>query len=343
MQLVDTIRVPRTPYGSTFSHDGARFAIGGGTWYGNGGIIVRALQDGTDVTLHWEDFRDNAMLFPEPFRIAVEIYMDNWTRFDRPYAIGLPAVSSLCFSDDDRYLAASMWRARWSYAPAAVFGTGTIQLTLEAVIEGQPANYVLHTGVVMHRGHIVVRRHVWDAWNQQQAAWLAVHPLPLLSSSANGGNDHLTHSRVVVRRGAALTSGAAFATSDRARHRLIANALDGAGAEHIEVSDTRGVSAISACREDDRFISGGFDGEIDLWQWDSGWHSTRVRQRTNEGDNIRELVTTRRGQLGGGNGRWRVARRLAGRRSPSSDLIEACAWSPEPGAWSLEPTGSEAC
>jgi hypothetical protein len=51
----------------TFSRDGARLAIGGGTWYGNGGIIVRALRDGTDVTLHWEDFRDNSILFPEPF------------------------------------------------------------------------------------------------------------------------------------------------------------------------------------------------------------------------------------------------------------------------------------
>src|SRR5688500_5375610 len=146
----------------------------------------------------------------------------------------------------------------------------------------------------MHRGHVVVRRHALD---QQQAERLAVDPLPLLSSSANGGHDHLTHSRVIVRRGAALTSSTAFATSNRTRHRLVAKALDGAGAEPVEVSDTRGVSGISACREEDRFVSGGFGGEIDLWQWDSGWHSRRVRAATNQDDSIRELVTARAGQL----------------------------------------------
>jgi hypothetical protein len=74
---------------------------------------------------------------------------------------------------------------------------------------------------------------------------------------------------IVVRRGVAFTSGTAFAASDRADHRLIATSLDEADAESIGVSDTQGVSAISACREENRFVTGGFDGEIDAWQWGS--------------------------------------------------------------------------
>jgi len=293
VHVLDRIRVPWTPYGLTFSRDGARLAIGGGTWYGNGGIIVRVLRDGTDVTLDWRDHRDNQTLFPKRWRAAVEIYTNNWTKFDS-FGMGIPAVSSVCFSDDGRYLAASMWQSRWEYAPTAVFGVGTEGLTVEAVIEGQEQPLVCHTGVLLHRGQVVVRRH---ARLPPNGSGLAIDPVPLVPPSAHGSHDHLTHSRIVVRRGVALTSGTAFAASDRTGHRLIARALDGADAEQIEVSDTRGVSAISACREEDRFLTGGFDGEIDLWQWDSGWHSTRVRRATTQHEYILELVTARGGQL----------------------------------------------
>jgi hypothetical protein len=69
--------------------------------------------------------------------------------------MGIPAVSSVCFSDDGRYLAASMWHGRWQYAPTAVFGVGTAALTVEAVIEGKDESHVCHTGVLLHRGHVV--------------------------------------------------------------------------------------------------------------------------------------------------------------------------------------------
>jgi hypothetical protein len=293
VQLLDRIRVPWTPYGLTFSRDGARLAIGGGTWYGNGGIIVRALVGRTDMKLNWGELRDDPILFPERWRAAVEIYTNNWTKFDSG-GMGIPAVSSVYFSDDGRYLAASMWHARWEYAPTAVFGVGAAALTVEAVIEGQEEWQVCHTGVLLHRGQVVVRRHAMFSPN---GSGPAIDPVPIVPSCTHGSNDHLTHSRIVVRRGVALTSGTAFAASDRTRHRLISRALDGTDAEQIEVGDTRGVSAISACREEDRFLTGGFDGEIDLWQWDSGWHSTRLRRATTQHEGILELVTARSGQL----------------------------------------------
>jgi hypothetical protein len=88
--------------------------------------------------------------------------------------MGLPAISSLCFSDDDACLAASMSHGRWNYAPTAVFGVGTDGLTAEAVVEGQEWG-VCHTGVLLHRGQIVVRRH---AMFPGAESGLEIEPVP---------------------------------------------------------------------------------------------------------------------------------------------------------------------
>ena len=40
MRVVRTLRTPWAPYSVMFSRDGTRLAVGGGSWYGNGVILL---------------------------------------------------------------------------------------------------------------------------------------------------------------------------------------------------------------------------------------------------------------------------------------------------------------
>ena len=62
-----------------------------------------------------------------------------------------------------------MWHGRWQYAPTAVFGMDAAALSVQAVIEGQEEWHVCHTGVLLHRGHVVVRRH-WHILSMMRSA-----------------------------------------------------------------------------------------------------------------------------------------------------------------------------
>jgi len=43
MKIYQIIETPWAPYSVMFSCDGRNLAIGGGTWYGNGGLILYSL------------------------------------------------------------------------------------------------------------------------------------------------------------------------------------------------------------------------------------------------------------------------------------------------------------
>jgi hypothetical protein len=88
---VRDIETPWTPYAVTFSRDGSRLAMGGGSWYGEGGLMLVGVDDDRAELLSWADVR--------------------WYLMDEQRSHGprTASVSGLCFSDDDRFLAASMW------------------------------------------------------------------------------------------------------------------------------------------------------------------------------------------------------------------------------------------
>jgi hypothetical protein len=46
MKITEIISTPWAPYALQFSNDGSRLAIGGGSWYGNGGIKIVDLKSG---------------------------------------------------------------------------------------------------------------------------------------------------------------------------------------------------------------------------------------------------------------------------------------------------------
>ena len=109
-----------TPYAVTFSHDGGRLAVGGGSWHGHGGIIVAALDDWRNEPLDWAEV---------PW-VAARGLSEGTTS-----PSGVPAVSSLCFSDDDRVLAASMWSSRQHYAPTMTFEVDGTHVHLRDLFE----------------------------------------------------------------------------------------------------------------------------------------------------------------------------------------------------------------
>ncbi|MCG8565597.1 MAG: hypothetical protein MI747_11010, partial [Desulfobacterales bacterium] len=45
MNVIQTLPTPWTPYSVTYSQDGRLLAVGGGTWYGDGGILLVSTDD----------------------------------------------------------------------------------------------------------------------------------------------------------------------------------------------------------------------------------------------------------------------------------------------------------
>src|SRR5262245_24261693 len=96
-----------------FSRDGSRLAIGGGSWYGRGGILLLSLDGPGMGSLRWAEV---------PWVDADDI----GSLTSMPSSV--PTVSGVCFSDDDRFLAASMWSATQKYAPTMLFGVDGTEL-----------------------------------------------------------------------------------------------------------------------------------------------------------------------------------------------------------------------
>ena len=78
MRVLKLIETPWTPYAVTFSRDGRRLAIGGGTFFGGGGLILVNLEDGKTVA------RQTVDLLPSAEGLA-----DSG-----------PTISGLCFADE---------------------------------------------------------------------------------------------------------------------------------------------------------------------------------------------------------------------------------------------------
>jgi hypothetical protein len=278
MRPGDVLATPWVPYGVTFSRDGTRLAIGGGTWYGNGGLLLVQLDSRRTETFACAD------LLPSDDRHG-----------------NTPTVSSLCFSDDDRLLGASMWSMRQHYAPTVLFAVDALEVRyLKSFAHAFPRWHdACPTGVLLHGGTIITRHHSIFGDRLVQIAVsgavpdeddvLTVRHLPDRATAASDQVlQQLTHHRLIVSRRSVITeTGGSRGTYVRDEHGqlvrqptregLVARPLDGAPNFHIPVEGCGRITAICGVEPDVSFVTGGRNGELDLWVWNDRWCQKRIR------------------------------------------------------------------
>jgi hypothetical protein len=278
MRVLRTITTPWTPYTLTFSRDGTRIAIGGGGWYGDGGIMIADLS-----TDHAELFRC-AELQRDPDDFA-------------------PTVSGVCFSSDDRHLVASTRIPRKRSAPTLYFEVSGLTLTHKATLEREEeASWPSPTGVLLFGNHTIA--HNPGAHAPEKLVSVQESPREL-GIHADHGLQHLTNSNFVVVGSNAITAGrglpvsgtyedqwrtiVAFRESGRAVDEgLVSIALDGPlrSCQTIPVQRCRQITAVAATPDRDGFVTGGLEGELDHWSWDGRWRQERLREWTYDSKSV---------------------------------------------------------
>jgi hypothetical protein len=277
MKIVRTIPTPWPPYSVMFSQDGSRLAIGGGTWYGGGGILLVDLVTGaTELST------------------CVELLSPTRVGHDdghQPSPSSAPTVSGICFSNDDRHLAASMWTSRQHYAPSVLCDVDGLKLSNTTPVEvAHPERFsngldTCPTGVLLFGSVLITRNH---GGNPEDVIMVAPLP-PGRHVSAERPVQRLTHSRVIVAREAVITEsggsrGVSIRQDDGSSLRrvisegLVFRPLDGrSGDVIVPVPDCDRVTAIASLNTDETFLSGGIHGQIDLWTWRGDWIRQRVQ------------------------------------------------------------------
>ena len=279
MRSIRNIETPWAPYALMVSRDGTRIAMGGGCCYGHGGIILLGLDRWQPRPLDW-----NAVPWVDRERMV------SLTSFPS----SVPAVSSLCFSDDDRFLAVSMWGD--SCPPAMLFEVHGTKLRPGPVFkhQGNPINrsgFGITTGVLLHERRIITRSHDGDP---EGADVLSVAHVPAASDvRASNELQYLTHNRLVVVRDTAITEAGGsrgvlrrqadgsyaqiFATEGLALRDL---RIPEKPLSVVQVEDCPRITAIAALPGNQGFVSGGSQGQIDRWSWDGAWRQQRLRAST---------------------------------------------------------------
>lgn len=264
-----TIPTPWTPYAIAFSPDGTRLAIGGGSFYGRGGILL------VDCT------SDRIRLF----------------RHDELPPLGDGTVSGLCFAADARHLVASVWRYRQYGGRVAVFEIDGLELRGGAAIDIEYARssspWALATGLVLHNGKALVRNHRAAIEDQ-------VFATPLSGAVHRGPTTAFGNQRLVVVNDLVITGNQGEPTArEVSRSRPVVATTSRHGGGRLVVApltnlasptliDAEACASITAvARVGDRLISGGSRGELDAWSLDGRWKQQRLRNAA-AGDPIAE-------------------------------------------------------
>ncbi len=270
MHVLATISTPWAPYSVMFSHDGSRIAIGGGTWYGDGGIILASLLTGET----------------QRFRCA-----------DLPRAPQewIPAASGVCFSADDSLLAASTRSARLHYSPTFLFDVAGLRISHrdtfvhhyeDRLSDPCPTGVILHGGYLITRNNTTTLTDVFVAWDLP----------PGLTEGAGDPAHHLTHTQIAVVRGTAISGGGGSLklggwrsdTGDFEWGKAAGGLVFATLASEVPrvwalpVDSCRRITAIAATSLCEGFITGGLDGELDEWSWKGMWAREGLRSRTAE-------------------------------------------------------------
>jgi hypothetical protein len=268
MRVLRTITTPWAPYSMMFSRDGTRLAIGGGSWYGNGGILLVSLGSGEMQMFPCADLPGE---------------LDKWG----------PTVSGVCFSADDGHLAASTWAGRHNHSPTFLFEVSGIRLRhLETLVHRYQDKFghSCPTGVLLSDGYTIIRNNtsilgdVFVAWPSARHPNVHTDRIP----------HHLTSSQMVLIRGNLFTGGGGslalrqwrrdlgFGEIGKAAAGLVTVPLEAElpSPEVIPVQQCRRVTAIGARPGGDGFVTGGLDGELDTWSWNGRWEQNRLRPAT---------------------------------------------------------------
>lgn len=254
MKTLRTIPTPWAPYSVMFSHDGTRLAIGGGSWYGGGGVV---LVDLATADSHVFPSRD----LPRPVRGA---------------ELG-PTVSSVCFSADDRHLVATTWLSSQHLGPTVVFEVSDLELAYRDTIAnrlGEAYANPTPTGLVLHGDFAIVRNH-----RARLEDLITIGRLPPDIARAPA-SARLTSQRVVVVGSDVITGN--HGLPGTAVSSIVVASVSAASAPRlVPMRDCRRVTAIGACG--DQLLTGGMDGEVDLWTFTEQWDQRRLRPATQRG------------------------------------------------------------
>jgi hypothetical protein len=265
MKIIQTILTPWAPYSVMFSRDGSRLAIGGGTWYGAGGVLLVELATGTS---------------------ELSTCAELLSLQDEP-SMCVPTVSGVCFSNDDRHLAASMWTSRHHAAPSVLFDVDRLRLHGTTPIEGSERSLFrldpCPTGVLMYGRTIITRNHGGEPEDV-----VVIDALPVgRNVAADTPVQRYTNAGVIVVRETVITGGPrgmSMSQPDESCREsvipegLVLRPLDGTSADvFLPVPDCARVTAIASLDAENTFLSGGKDGQIDRWSWDARWRPRRLR------------------------------------------------------------------
>ena len=212
-------------------------------------------------------------------------------------------MSAVHYSDDDRFLAASMWRARQDYErtmlfeidgldlrPRHAFGPESeipVQRTTPSRF-GPDRIFGTPTGVLLHNGYVITRLHESEPEGHDV---ILFHRLPVeIKIRAANSNQHQTHNRVIVVRNTAITEaggtrgllslqGNTYYVPVPSAEGLALRRLDAPEGplDVIPVMDCPRITAIAALPDSDGFVTGGSRGEVDRWAWNDAWSQHRLR------------------------------------------------------------------
>jgi hypothetical protein len=243
VRVIERLPVAWSPYAVTFSHDGTRLAIGGGTWYGLGGITL--------IDLRTRERADHPIGALDPS------LLETAASLRRAATAPQRSVSGLAFTSDDRHLLASTWTSGVRRGAAIAFEIDHLELRqVAAYVSREPL-----TGIHAHRSGAVIR-----IWRTEAHETLGTLQWGAELQLAGAGRPELTSHRIALARGNAFTGDhGAQAGSARLDPSVIARPLDRAKVAVHRADHDSTVSAIGT--QGDALIVGHASGRLAAWSW----------------------------------------------------------------------------
>lgn len=242
---LDEIITPWTPYSVQFSHDGQYLLVGGGTWYGQGGILLYELAQKNETLYSLE---------------SLDLF--NAT----------PTISGL-FLTTSNHLLASSWSMRQNYAPVLLYDWQDGELDFQQLLHytfvdniGSPCP----TGIIVHNNRIVVRHEASEIKDtlkilrhndvhHEESSGLNSNLVTINNQVFTGGGGSLALAEWRVDTG--------MKESGKSAQGLVCLDLENEEVSPMPVVHCDRITAVG--RLDNKLMTGGLWGEIDHWYADN--------------------------------------------------------------------------